>query len=90
MSDEGYEKRTTYRFEAGGETWEICWFSDNFMEIIETSKNGQEDCHTAFDINLVDDHWVIDDVGRKRILENWWATTADEIQTFINKNGPPK
>lgn len=84
-----YEKKVTYTFEVSGETWEVLECHADYMRISETRKNGQEDCHTSFDMNLLDGLWVIDEWGKKSITAYWWADTAEKIEAYINKNGVP-
>jgi len=86
----GYTKRVTYTFEAGGETWEIDGWNDDWVEISETSKNGQEDTHCSATLEFKDGIWEMDEWCRKQLDMYWYGYTADEIIKYITENGLPE
>lgn len=84
-----YRKSVTYMFEVDGETWEILDCNHNYMLISETRKNGQEDCHTSFEVSLIDGVWTIDEHCEKDISNYWYTDTVENIEAFLNNHGLP-
>lgn len=85
---DNYETKTVHYFNAGGERWQVNYSDDECIQCEETRKNGQEDCHVSFEALLEDGRWQIDE-GRDRIVDSFWADTADEIEEFLNRVGAP-
>lgn len=78
-----------YYFTAGGERW-ACWPEGNDLRIEETRKNGQEDCHVAGYAELEDGRLVLESGFVRRIGMYMRRDTAQEMQDFLDKHGPPK
>lgn len=88
-----YTKKVTYTFKAGGYTWAVLWAGKTHVYVEDTRKNGQEDCHMAEEISLVDGKWVYGH-GESEYWENSIETyhsegMAEAVLAFITEHGPP-
>ena len=90
-SENGYTKRVTWTFRTGGETWEITDINKarDWAKISETRKNGQEDDHTIFELELKAGGWLIGEEGRSMLNMHWYAGSAEAIEAFLNEHGLP-
>ena len=87
-----YTTHVEYRFMVHGDEFAIIPFTNGTqpcLEIEETRKNGQEDCHCS-GILVKDDNgiWKWED-GRRSFDFYMGANYADGIIDYINANPPP-
>ena len=86
----GYKKTVVFRFDLGGEGWEVTSSDDDVIEFEETRKNGQEDCHVSATAELNGDgEWTFDDWDRN-CLNDHINDGAELLAAFFKKHGPPK
>jgi hypothetical protein len=86
-----YTKHVDYRFEVKGEGLAIKPFTHDgrgHLEIEETRKNGQEDCHMYGMLMKVDGKWQWKD-GGDSFDQYGDAGLSDAIAEFLNDNPPP-
>lgn len=90
MTAPGYKTCITYEFEVDGEGFAVIDWGDRRVDVEETRKNGQEDCHFFAELYLNEDgKWKMDDWSRKNAGLYFYSTTADGIEAHLNKWGPP-
>jgi hypothetical protein len=90
--DEIYKRHVEYRFELNGDDYAIRPFQDEStecLEIEETRKNGQEDCHMSGLLSKdADGKWQWDEGSDS--FETYGDTgLSDDIVQFLNQNPPP-
>lgn len=84
-----FRRYVTYQFEVAHEIWEVTGSSENSIGFSETEKNGQEDTHIAGELNLIDGKWKLEEWTRESIDMYRNDETADAIEAFFDKHGPP-
>jgi hypothetical protein len=83
-----YRKDIRWHFKAGGQGWAITDFADDWVNIEETRKNGQEDTHVYVEVELVEGKWKIEPGGSiDRELGVWVRL---DIEDYLNKHGLPE
>lgn len=87
-----YTKHVDYRFEVDDVGLAIRPFKHkqrSCVEVEETRKNGQEDCHMGgLLVKDSDGTWQWDE-GRNSFDEQMGSDFADAIAAFLNANTPP-
>jgi hypothetical protein len=83
-----YVEHRTWTFEVEDEIWEIVETGENWVEVSETRKNGQEDTHVLLIMVKVGDSWIIEE-GESMLLYYRNSTTPQAMIDFFNKNGLP-
>lgn len=88
-----YTKHVDYRFKVQGEGLAIRRFRHNgasCLEIEETRKNGQEDCHMSGCLTKdANGMWQWEE-GRESFETYMGDDFADAIPEFLNANPPPE
>lgn len=88
-----YKKEIRWLFEAGGEEWAIRYIGDReghkWVEVEETRKNGQEDCHMFACIVFHDGKWVIPPEDQN-IDFYLGKKTRQAVEDYLNKHGLPE
>ncbi len=86
-----YTKSTTYTFECGGEWWEVTEVNTErgYMCVEEMRKNGQEDDHVSFVVDVDGGgQWSFNE-GGEWLVQSRGREVADEMLAFFNHFGTP-
>jgi len=85
-----YQVHKELRFELDNIELAIVSNDGQFLEIEETRKNGQEDCHMFGDLRFVDGMWQWgDDWSRDKFYRFGSEDLAAKIIAYLNTNPPP-
>ncbi len=86
---EGYNRVSTFYFDAGGEEWEVLGYEEAWLEFKETRRSGHEDTHVYAQADLVDERWVINKDESGNLYHYRAAGVAADIEAFLNEHGAP-
>lgn len=86
-----YIKETLWHFNTDGESWAITSFTDDWVDLEDTDKNGQEATHLFCEAELVDGKWKIEPSGEYSGIDFYFGEGARHaVEDYLNEHGLPE
>lgn len=82
-----YKKRVSYQFSIRNEFFEV-EEGEDFLEVSECRKNGQEDCHMFGILSQTSEGYKWNE-GRESFEDYGYENLPDLILAYVNKHGKP-